>query len=143
MGKRYFTVAEANQLLPELEACFGRVLRLRSQLRTAVRSLEAAGAPLTEDSLAQSGGSPEVQRARAHARGLLEALAEELAAVRGHGVEVKDLEQGLCDFVSRREGRDVYLCWRLGEKEITHWHELSAGFAGRKPLGPTAPRLLH
>ena len=42
----------------------------------------------------------------------------------------------MVDFHSRIEGRDVFLCWRLGEEEITHWHELDAGFAGRQELVP-------
>jgi len=61
----------------------------------------------------------------------LEELVDELSNV---GVELKDYEQGLVDFIGRHEGRDVYLCWKLGEDRITHWHELNAGFAGRKPV---------
>jgi hypothetical protein len=50
------------------------------------------------------------------------------------GVEVKDLEQGLVDFRARRGGEVVYLCWKLGEPDVLHWHGLHEGFAGRKPL---------
>lgn len=50
------------------------------------------------------------------------------------GVEVKGLDQGLLDFPSERDGRAVYLCWKLDEPDITHWHDLTSGFAGRKPL---------
>ncbi|CAN5161882.1 DUF2203 family protein [soil metagenome] len=58
-----------------------------------------------------------------------------LAEIAHLGVEVKDLEQGLIDFRSTRRGREVYLCWRLGEGErILYWHDLDAGFAGRTPL---------
>jgi hypothetical protein len=48
--------------------------------------------------------------------------------------ELKDIEQGLIDFRTEREGREVYLCWKLGEPDIRWWHELDAGFAGRRPL---------
>ncbi len=61
----------------------------------------------------------------------LEALVDELSTV---GVELKDYQAGLIDFVGRHDGRDVYLCWKLGEERITHWHEISAGFSGRKPV---------
>jgi len=54
--------------------------------------------------------------------------------VQGMGVELKDVEVGLIDFRSIREGREVYLCWQLGEEHVTHWHELDTGFAGRQPL---------
>lgn len=50
------------------------------------------------------------------------------------GVELKDHQTGLIDFISRHQGRDIYLCWKLGEDQITHWHELQAGFAGRQPV---------
>src|ERR687887_96822 len=47
---------------------------------------------------------------------------------------VKDLDDGLVDFLAKRDGEDVLLCWRLGEHEVGHWHGLEEGFAGRKPL---------
>jgi len=60
----------------------------------------------------------------------IEALLRELADL---GVEVKDPDQGLVDFRAKMRGRDVYLCWRLGEgTRISFWHDLEAGFAGRK-----------
>ena len=50
------------------------------------------------------------------------------------GVLVKDLDRGLLDFPSRREGRDILLCWHVGEEEIRYWHGIDEGFAGRKPI---------
>ena len=50
------------------------------------------------------------------------------------GVELKGPLDGLCDFYSILDGREVYLCWRLGEPEVAHWHELNAGIIGRRPL---------
>jgi hypothetical protein len=50
------------------------------------------------------------------------------------GVEVKDLDIGLLDFPCEVDGQIVLLCWKLGEKGITHWHGVSEGFAGRKPV---------
>ena len=47
---------------------------------------------------------------------------------------MKDLDDGLLDFPSLREGEEVLLCWRLGEEEIAFWHGPEEGFAGRKPL---------
>lgn len=58
-------------------------------------------------------------------------LCEELAAV---GCELKDWRRGLIDFLSTRDGRQIELCWQLGEDKIEHWHEVGAGFAGRQPL---------
>jgi hypothetical protein len=50
------------------------------------------------------------------------------------GGMVKDLDEGLVDFLARRDEEEILLCWRLGEDEIAHWHGLEEGFAGRKPL---------
>ncbi|MBU0639089.1 MAG: DUF2203 domain-containing protein [Planctomycetes bacterium] len=52
------------------------------------------------------------------------------------GCELKDWEKGRVDFPASYQGRRVCLCWRLGEESVTHWHELDAGFAGRRPLDP-------
>ena len=65
---------------------------------------------------------------------LLERIHTTLREVTSLGCEVKDLESGLIDFPSTHEGRNVYLCWRLGEDRVTHWHEVDAGFAGRQPV---------
>lgn len=57
-----------------------------------------------------------------------------LAQIDRWGVIVRDLDTGICDFPSLREGREVYLCWRVGEEGIAWWHETGAGFAGRQPI---------
>jgi hypothetical protein len=58
-------------------------------------------------------------------------FVQELTAL---GVELKDFFTGLVDFPARRGGRDIYLCWKLGEAEVAYWHEMDAGFAGRQKL---------
>jgi hypothetical protein len=68
-----------------------------------------------------------------------EPLAAEIRALIGHvaemGVEVKDLDLGLIDFPSVRRGRQIYLCWKLGEGDtISWWHEVNTGYAGRRPI---------
>jgi hypothetical protein len=50
------------------------------------------------------------------------------------GIELKDMNTGLVDFLAERDGRDVYLCWRYNEPKVAFWHELEAGVAGRQPL---------
>lgn len=71
-----------------------------------------------------------------HIEELLAAIRERVGRITGLGIEVKDIENGLVDFLSRRDGRAVYLCWRFDEPDIGYWHELDAGFAGRQPLEP-------
>lgn len=60
----------------------------------------------------------------------INALLKDIAEL---GVEVKDPDRGLIDFRTKLRGRDVYLCWQLGEgSRISYWHDLEAGFAGRR-----------
>jgi hypothetical protein len=132
--KRLFSVDEANALIPELELRFGKVMQLRSQLRTTYHELEALGAPPTGDPPQSENAPPDVIRLRARFSLLMEALTDELHAVEAIGVAVKDLDIGLCDFLGVRQGREVWLCWRFGEKRIAFWHDLEAGFAGRQPI---------
>jgi hypothetical protein len=131
---RHFTIDEANALIPELESRFGAVMRLRSQLRGAYQDLERDGEPPTAESLQRTDGGAERVRLRGRFRALVETLTEELHAIEATGVTVKDLDSGLCDFLGVVRGRDVWLCWQYGEKRVTHFHDLDAGFAARKPL---------
>ena len=64
----------------------------------------------------------------------LQTVNQQVNALRDLGCVIKDLDSGLIDFLSEREGRPVYLCWRLGEANIGFWHDLNVGYAGRQPL---------
>ena len=138
---RYYTVDEANAMVPWLEQCFGRILQLRSQMRSLYGTLEDLGHRPDPESLQRTDGPEEVRSARAKFVGLMELLQDELVAIQTEGVEIKDLDTGLCDFWSMSvvPGVEVYLCWRYGEKRIGFYHEPHAGFAGRKPLPEPAP----
>src|SRR5207244_3233548 len=116
MSKRYFSVAEANLVVPLLEQIFGRVLRLRSQIHAAVEQLQELGEEFSPEDPPPAPSEHvlfEVVAARTRAHALVETLREDLRKLQELGVEVKDLDIGLCDFLARREGRDVYLCWKL------------------------------
>ena len=54
--------------------------------------------------------------------------------IRTHGCIIKDLNNGLIDFLSTRDGREVYLCWRFGEPRVEFYHDLNTGFKGRQPI---------
>jgi hypothetical protein len=133
MAERTFTLEEAQALLPVLE----------SLLRTAITSkktMEEVDAEL--QALAHrvflNGGTflDVVPLARRKAeRGKAEQRAKDaLAEIDSIGVQVKDLDIGLLDFPCVVEGQIILLCWKLGEKSITHWHGIQEGFAGRKPI---------
>lgn len=143
--RRYFTREEALSLLPWLKDCFTRIVQLRARIRALYETLDARGHRPDEASLKLDTGPEDVRVDRARFAGLMEALQEELTAILAQGVEVKDIDTGLCDFWSYLDGNEVYLCWRYGEPTIGYYHDPHAGFAGRKPLPPldTKPRILH
>jgi hypothetical protein len=134
--KRYYTVEEANKTLPLVRAIvtdivrqFQTVTELKQRLSAVVSERKRpAGDPYSEE-LAQSQAEMETEE---------EKLASYIDELQKLGVEFKGGADGLCDFLSVMDGREVYLCWRLGEPEVMHWHELNAGFAGRKPLAAVA-----
>ena len=133
---RYYTVGEVNEMIPQLEDIFARVLQLRSQLKPIFQRLEAKKyAPSGDDfDPMVAGAPPDVVRDRVTLKALLECVMGEVAEVERLGGMIKDIETGLCDFFARAAGRDVLLCWRYGEKECAFYHELQAGFAGRRPV---------
>ncbi len=119
---RRFTLEEAEAMLPDLRSALARMQEARqTMLRTGERVKEA---------VAGNGGG-ETNR---EYQGAAEALKEEVERISGEGIILRDVESGLVDFPSEREGRVVYLCWRLGEDRIGHWHDPETGFAGRRPL---------
>jgi hypothetical protein len=148
MARALFTVAEVEALIPALERIFVQVLQLRAGLRALGQKLDRAGVkPSRQDSQDSDDGDseaeleseiddgpPAVRQAKAVFRGLDEALNDELERIRSLGGEVKDLELGLVDFPSTREGEDILLCWKLGEKSIGYWHAVDGGFASRRPI---------
>ena len=133
MADRSFTLEEAQSLLPVLE----------SLLRTAIdgkKLIETVDAELQDlaHRVFLSGGLLvniiQVARRKAEREKTIQRVKDTLAEIDATGVQVKDLDIGLLDFPCQVEGRTVLLCWKLGEKGITHWHDISEGFAGRKPI---------
>lgn len=122
---RFFTVREANQLIPFLTEQLKHIRSERKRLvRVARRSLHRF-----EDIMLRGGMSVSLEYFERARR--LHALLAEIGA---KGCQIKDLDSGLVDFPTLWEGREVFLCWKIGEAEVTFWHELDTGFAGRQPL---------
>lgn len=128
-----FTQAEANrtakEIAHELEAVVqaGREA-VRVQSRMDVLELAVAGA---------HPDNPDVQELKTLAArrvALSERLKQGVAHIHRHGCVVKDLGQGLVDFYSLNGDRLIFLCWKLGEPEVAHWHPLDGGFASRRPV---------
>lgn len=126
---RYFTLEEATALLPRLRA---EIAALQSGTRDLAEQ-RAALAALKELPRLNGRASEAGERERRIAD-LLRDLGARLDALTALGIEVKNLDDGLVDFPHRRDGRVVFLCWRVEEERIAFWHETDAGFRGRQPL---------
>jgi hypothetical protein len=131
-GKKYFTPASANATLPLVRAIIRDVTELARELRerhdrlSRVLSGKRSGlSQAHQEELLQAQGEVERGQERMHD------YERELQQL---GVELKDYYTGLIDFPCWMDGREVYLCWRLGEPDVGHWHEVTEGFAGRRTL---------
>jgi hypothetical protein len=122
---RLFSPEEANQMLETLRPLVADLMQARARLV----EMQPALADVLEKLLG-NGGS----RLTAELLDTFERLRADVRAIEGKGVLVKDLETGLLDFPSERDGEIVFLCWRFGEPSVAHWHPVDAGFAGREPL---------
>jgi hypothetical protein len=126
---RIFTLAEANELLPQLSSRFAGIRRARAVIGSTKVEIAKAS------SHADAGGGSFVGALYIRA---LHEISSSLQAIDDMGVVVKDIDMGLCDFPYMLEGRIVYLCWKYGEDEIRWWHEVSCGYKDRHPLDEIA-----
>lgn len=120
---RYFSVEEANRLVPLLTRTFERV-------RPWVERAEQLADTLSSR---ESTSDVHLETLREEREALLERIRGELLQLQEMGLEIKGAD-GLVDFRAHRGDDAVYLCWRFGEPSVTHWHELEDGFAGRRPI---------
>jgi len=120
---RVYTVEEANAMLPELRE---RLVRIRSARQTLLRTAEKIRGTVASDGGGKDGGRDYWEAKQV--------LAAEVAHLAELEIALRDPETGLIDFPGEREGDPVFLCWRADEDTVGHWHDLSTGFSGRKPL---------
>ena len=132
MADRYYTLQEAQELVPWLVQTFQDI----EPLRERARQLSAGVRELTVRMRGNGGG-----QSRRRMEHLQRELAETSSLIYGRvddvhqrGMVVKGVAPGLVDFPHMREGQEVYLCWREGESQLQFWHDVNAGFASRQPL---------
>lgn len=133
MVRRYFTVVEANALLPTLEGELRRAQGLLARARACQREMQLCKAVGS----APGGGLIMEADYRAAERDLERSVGElemRVLEIQACGCELKDLERGLIDFPAFLDGDEVLLCWQLGEPEIAYYHDRYSGFRGRRPL---------
>ena len=130
MTVKYFTLEEANRTLPLVKRIVSDIVDEYRQWKEHVFRYELVAA----GSKAEQGESEEQIALRKQVDASAERInnfVEELAKI---GCVFKGFDEGLVDFHSKVAGREVLLCWKLGEESIEHWHEVDAGFAGRQAI---------
>jgi hypothetical protein len=128
--KKFFTVEEANATLPLLRAILRDVTSLARDLRDRDQRrlrLQSAGSSDSADEREMQQLDEEIDRGQ-------DQMQEYVDELRKLHVELKDYFTGLIDFPCWMDDREVYLCWKLDEPEVSHWHELDSGFSGRQKL---------
>jgi hypothetical protein len=132
MAERSFTPDEANNALDEVRPVAERLVAVRARMR----ELEDSQASLVIAIGGNGGGyaATDLNAAQTELGGLADVALACVDKLEELGVVLKDLDLGLLDFPSEREGEDVLLCWHVGEDSITSWHGLDEGYAGRKPI---------
>lgn len=122
---KLFSVEEANRLIPKLRPLIKAIVKNRASIMEIQGEIDKA-----REKAKFGGGSPwgaEYIR-------LMTSLTDDIAEIENSGVLVKDYRIGLCDFPHLKDGRIIYLCWKMDEDAVHYWHEIEAGFAGRQPL---------
>ncbi|MFQ5837785.1 MAG: DUF2203 domain-containing protein [Thermoplasmata archaeon] len=135
--EKFLTPVEVDALLPSVENMLQELDSRMARHRELSEMLEDMEAYWGED--IRDPANPEHEKhllLHAQLQEAMSAANESVRRIRELGGHVKSYEQGLVDFYSIRDGRPVFLCWRRGEERIKYYHEVGAGFSGRKPMKP-------
>jgi hypothetical protein len=117
-ARKRFTLEQANKALPLVTRIVRDIVNTHERATQLQAKLEET-----------TGREPALQAQLDSSLEQLQDYVDELGSI---GVELKDYESGLIDFPGRHQGRDIFLCWKLGEDKVDHWHELHSGYAGRQ-----------
>jgi hypothetical protein len=130
---RFFTLRQAEQLLPEVESAIRDAISLKSEYQQAEEDWQdfshrvtLLGGMLVDHS--------KMREQKNRRESLALRLKEGIEKIHEYGCVVKDLDIGLIDFPTQFRGEEVYLCWKLGESGIQFWHGVHEGFRGRKAI---------
>jgi hypothetical protein len=134
---RFYDVDRANAAIPEMREILELLRDQRAEL-IRLRDLVLERQSAVEAGPAARGGDDdpddELRLIRLRMQGLIDQMQAGVARIDSLGITLRDIESGLIDFPALANGRQIWLCWRLGEEEVDWWHELSTGFESRQPL---------
>jgi hypothetical protein len=122
--ERHWTLEQANASIEWVGGLISKMRGAREQLGD-----EDARKALSDAAPGNGGGAPGVVVSEAFLT-----LRDSLAELQALGVVLRDLDRGLVDYPSLRDGEEIYLCWEEGELEIGFWHDTESGYGGRQPL---------
>ena len=132
MNRRLFTVKEASDLIPWLEENLKELALLYIRLKQS--QLDYQDLSRRRNNNGHSSSDEEIESARKDVSKFSAEIESGMEVILQEGILVRHVESGLVDFPSTRDGREVYLCWFLGEKDIGFWHETNVGYSSRQPL---------
>ena len=127
MNKIYYTIEEAEKLLPVVKRKLKDLIRLKKD----ISDLQSINIQITDESYE---GNLLILRSSKDYHKVLYEFYNEMEFLAKKGIIIKNLDLGIIDFYSKFEARDVFLCWKIGEKRINYWHETDSGFIGRKQI---------
>jgi hypothetical protein len=127
MGRSFFTVEQANRTLPLVRRIVDDLVRYHVRWQEMVAALDVRTAG---NNAAASAPDEELQREIQRTAAEIERFLRELQEI---GVQFKGFDLGLVDFPGKLDGRDVLLCWKLGEAAVEYWHVEDAGYSARRP----------
>ncbi len=129
----YFTLQQAEALLPEVDRAIREAIALKRVYEESEETIQSEGRRV----LLSGGAMVDMNRMRAEGArrdSCAQKLKQAIEDIEAFGCEIKDLDIGLIDFRTLYHGQEVYLCWKLGEAGIEWWHGISEGFRGRKRI---------
>jgi hypothetical protein len=128
---RYYAIDEANTLLPDVDRILGA---LRDQREELIEARDRALTLTPEDGAATPDAAEQLRLIRLRMQGLIDQMQAGVARLVELDITLRDIKTGLIDFPALLSGRPIWLCWRLGEAEVGHWHAHDEGFDRRRPL---------
>ena len=122
----YFTISEANKVLPNVIEKFKTVVNYKNEIMKIEQELNTTLMPTST--------FEQYIKVKQKLNSTVTKFYQAIEDLENTGVVIKGIEEGLLDFPSKRFDEDIWLCWKDGENEIKFWHEKDAGFNGRKPI---------
>lgn len=141
-ARRIWTASEATALVPRLSLLVGEQMRRAFDIGQRLRAMHDSGVGARLMAVIEGDEAELDDEERSLGLDLVE-YEKAWRVIESIGVTVKDPHIGLIDFLGRVDGREVWLCWRYGERAVEHYHALDEGFSARKPLGIPAKPLYN